>query len=91
MSTATSSPEAEILARLIRPEDPDFTPEGARSILAIQFDEADTQRMNELAAKARDGALSGAEEAQLHGYLFVGAMIDLMHSKARISLQHDAD
>lgn len=87
MTTSPPSVEAEILSRLIRPENPDFTPDAARSILNIRFDEADKARMNELAEKARGGVLSESEEAQLHGYLFVGAMVDLMHSKARISLQ----
>ena len=42
--------------------------------------------MNELAAKSRSDSMTDDEEKELHGYLFVGAMIDLMHSKARLSI-----
>jgi hypothetical protein len=87
MSTATTAkPEADILARLIRPENRDLTPEVAHWILQLRFPNSDMDRMNELAAKARTDSLSSEEEEQLHGYLTVGAMIDLMHSKARLSL-----
>jgi len=88
MSTNIISQESEILSRIVGPENPDFTPDVARSILALRFSEADVDRMNQLAAKASEGSLTGDEESQLHGYLFVGAMVDLMHSKARLSLRN---
>ena len=47
-------------------------------------------RMNALADKARQGTLSRGEESQLDAYLFVGAVVDLMHSKARLSLSKHA-
>ena len=68
-------------------ENPSFTPAVARSILDLRFSDADTSRMNELAARAREGSLNEEEESQLHGYLFVGSMVNLMHSKARLSLK----
>ena len=40
--------------------------------------------------KPRLGDLSGEEESQLDAYLFVGGMVDLMHSKARLSLERHA-
>jgi hypothetical protein len=90
MVAATLSPEVEILTRLIGPDNPSFTPEAARSILQLRFSDEDTQRMDELASKARAGSLTDAEETQLHGYMFVGAMVDLLHSKARISLSRSS-
>lgn len=74
----------------MRIQNPDFTLEAADSILALHFRDADIQRMNDLAAGARTGTLTEDEQAQLHGYLFVGAMVDLMHSKARLSLKKSA-
>jgi hypothetical protein len=88
--SAIISAEAEILTRVIGPENPTFTPDAARSILELRFTETDKARMNQLAAKAREGALTADEEQQLHAYLFVGAMVDLMHSKARISLRQSS-
>ena len=86
-SVPASSAEVEILTRVIGPENPSFTADAARSILALGFTDDDTKRMNELAAKSRSGSLTDEEEEELHGYLFVGAMIDLMHSKARLSIK----
>lgn len=90
MSPTIASQETEILSRVVGPENPSFTPEVARSILELQFNPDDIDCMNELAAKAREGTLSEEEEPRLHAYLFVGAMVDLMHSKARLSLKKAA-
>ena len=87
MNLSIASQETEILSRVVGPENPSFTPEVARSILELRFSPVDNDRMNELAAKAREGPLSEEEESKLHAYLFVGAMVDLMHSKARLSLR----
>jgi hypothetical protein len=84
------SQETEILSRVIRPDNPSFGDEAARSILALRLDDADVERINALAAKARQGELSDEQESQLDAYLFVGAVIDLMHSKARLSLEKHA-
>jgi hypothetical protein len=87
MSSTTISQETEILSRVIEPENPSFSPEAAQSILSLGFGDADTKRMNVLAAKARQGTLDDQEESLLNAYLFVGAVVDLMHSKARLSLK----
>ena len=84
------SQETEILSRVIGPENPAFSDEAARSILAMRFNDADAQRMNALAAKARQGELTQEEESQLEAYLFVGALVDLMHSRARLSLKKNS-
>ena len=54
--------EAAILSRLIRPERADLSPEAARSILKLEFDDEDRARMHALAAKAQRGELTDAEE-----------------------------
>ena len=84
------SQETEILSRVMGPENASFSEEAARSILALRFNDADIERMNTLAAMARQGVLSPEEESQLDAYLFVGAVVDLMHSKARLSLSKHA-
>ena len=90
MSASTISQETEILSRVIAPENPSFSPEVARSILAMGFGDTDNERMNSLAAKARHGALDEQEESLLNAYLFVGSVVDLMHSKARLSLKKNS-
>jgi hypothetical protein len=79
--------EAAILGRLIRPERDDLSPDAARSILKLDFDDADRARMHELALKAQEGSLTAADEAELASYRGVGRLLDLMRSKARQSLR----
>jgi hypothetical protein len=87
MSTVTPSPEAAILTRLLQPKRPTLSAEAARAILAIEFPAEDRQRMDVLAAKARAGTLTPAEEAEIDGYERVGLFLSLMKSKARRSLR----
>lgn len=82
--------EAAILHRVIRPERADLSTEAARSLLKLDFDDQDRQRMHHLAVKAQDATLTGAEEAELESYRRVGRLLDLMHSKARRSLKNGA-
>lgn len=86
MSISTISQETEILSRVIAPDNPNLSSEAARSILALRFSEADNEQMNLLAARARQGVLDSQEESLLNAYLLVGSLVDLMHSKARMSL-----
>jgi hypothetical protein len=90
MNPSVMSQETEILSRVIGPQNPSFTVEAARSILALRFNDADIGQVNALAEKARHGLLSEEEDSQLQAYLFVGAVLDLMHSKARLSLKNHA-
>jgi hypothetical protein len=87
MTASTISQETEILSRVIAPDNPDLSAEAARSILALRFTDADNERMNLLAAKARQGEIGVQEESLLNAYLLVGSLVDLMHSKARLSLK----
>lgn len=81
-----STLETEILSRVIGPDNPSFTDEVARSVLELRFNDADLQQINTLAEKARLGTLNEEEESQLNAYRVVGSVVDLMHSKARLSL-----
>lgn len=43
--------------------------------------------MNALAQKNQAGELTPEEQAELHCYLRVGNLLDLLHSKARLSMK----
>jgi hypothetical protein len=79
--------EAAILSRVVRPESGTWSREAAESILEFDFPLADVRRMNVLAAKARRGALSAAVEVELENYRGVGRLLELLQSKARVSLK----
>lgn len=79
--------DAAIIARMIHPERADLPPETAQAVLRLlSLDQADLDRMHELAAKNQDDALTSAEQAELQSYLRVSYFVDLMHAKARLSL-----
>jgi hypothetical protein len=79
--------EADILSRVIRPDRGNWSKAAAESILEFDFPPEDVARMDTLAAKAREGSLSAAEEAELENYRRAGRSLELLQSKARLSLK----
>jgi hypothetical protein len=77
---------AEVWERTLQSGQADLPPEAARYFLKIRFADADHQRMNALAAKAREGHLTENEESDLANYMQRGWFLDLIKSKARLSL-----
>ena len=77
-----------ILSRLIHPERNDFSPEAAQAILKITFEPQDLTRMHDLAVKNQDSGLSPEEQGELESYRRVGRLLEMMHSKARMTLKN---
>lgn len=85
--TALGPPsEMEIFRRIVDSEQPILSPEAAQSILRLDFSGADRERMNELAARNREGRVSLAEEQELNNYIRLGQILGILQSKARRSL-----
>ncbi len=82
--------EAAILDRILQPEKADLEPGVARYILSLDFLKEDRQRMDLLAVKAREGSLSPEEEREIENYRHVGHLLNMMRSKARLSLKNSA-
>ena len=61
----------------------------AEYLLSIAFDEDDTERMNALAERAREGNLTTEEAAELDSYLHVGSLLSILQSKARRLLKSE--
>jgi hypothetical protein len=89
MNHAATS-EIAILSRVFEPEEPTFSADAARSILALDFRPEDRVRMQELAAKARAGTLSAEEEVEIDSYERAGHVLSLMKAKAKVSLKKNA-
>ena len=79
--------DAAILSRLIEPEVENLSPEVARYLLSLDFCRSDRDRMHELAAKAREGTLTPAEQHEAESYERIGHLVALWRSKARKSLK----
>ncbi len=86
MSTMASNSEAAILSRLIVPARGDLSADAAKSILNLKFDDQDRMRMHELVRMRQEGPLSAEDEAELERYRHIGHLLELMQSKARLSL-----
>ncbi len=86
MSTATEHSFAEVWERTIQPGRANLTPDAARYFLQLRFDAADVARMDELAAAARANSLTPGQQSELDNYMQLGWFLDLMKSKARLSL-----
>lgn len=89
MASIIADSEVGILDRLIVPEDADLPTDVARSILKWKFDPRDTERMRELLEKNQHGQLTADEQKEIERYRHVGHLLDLMQSKARLSLARD--
>ena len=79
--------EAAIIARLDLADHQPLSPQAAEGILAVGFSQADQDRMNRLAAKARAGTLTPDESAEAEAYSRIGSLLGILKSKARQSLK----
>lgn len=79
--------EAEIWNRTIQPESGTLSAEAARALLELKLRPGDVERVNELSAKAGEGALTAEEGRELDNYLNVGRALELLKAKARLSLR----
>ena len=86
-SSRANTSEAAILGRIVRPERPTLSREAAKEILGLDFDQSDKDRMRQLSAKAREGALTPEEQAEIDNYERVGHFLNILQSKARRSLR----
>jgi hypothetical protein len=86
-TTQAQATEAEILTRFVQPNRADFPPDFAQAFLKLDLDKKDRDRMHQLAVKNQEGTLTQAETEELDAYRRVAYFIDLMRSKARISLK----
>ncbi len=86
-SATTETSEMAILRRIVDPEQPFLSGEAAQAILRLDFSAADRTRMNQLAAKNREGKLTPTEEQELNSYIRVGQTLGILQSKARRSFR----
>jgi hypothetical protein len=88
--TSTIS-EADILAEVVGPTSADLSPETARSFLRFRFSDATVRRIQRLLQKNNRGTITARERALLEKYVRVGQFLDLLHAKAKLSLQRARD
>lgn len=88
MRASTPGHEAELLRRVVDPQRAGWSREVAEAILALSFPPADQERASELAQKAGADALTADERREMEDYRHVGRLIELMQSRARLSIKN---
>lgn len=89
-SPAVATFDTAILTRTIAPVRSQFSPEVAAEILHWDFSAEDQREMAALSEKARAGALTPEEEAQIDSYIRVSHIVNLLQAKARLSIKQGA-
>lgn len=79
-----------ILCRVFALDDAEADADAARAVLKFKFRRRDVTRVNKLSALARDGKLTESEKAELEGYLTIGDVLAILHSRARMALKASA-
>ena len=80
MKHVKSSP---VLDRLVSPLGDCLTPESARRVLALKADRKVQARVDDLAARHREGGLSPEEQAEYGRYVAFSTFVAILKSKAR--------
>ena len=76
-----------IWQRTIQARKSRLSPAAARALLRLKFSRIDLDRADELAGKAATGKLTRSEERELEDYRSVTTALELLKSKARLSLK----
>ncbi len=79
---------ANIMTRVVKPEGADLPREMAQKVLTWQFVEQDLQRVSELLEKNNVGTITTEEHSELETLVVLGDLLNILHAKARLSLQH---
>jgi hypothetical protein len=78
--------EASLLARAFDAERGDLPIEAAQILLRARLPAADLKRMQDLGELAQKGVLTPGQRREAEAYDRVGLLIEMLQSKARLSL-----
>jgi len=87
MATTKTIHAADAVHRLTDEPSGKLSSGAAKAIMELRFDERDIRKMRRLAAKNRDGTITGDELKELDKYVNLGLLVDLLHAKARKALK----
>jgi hypothetical protein len=86
-TASNGTSETAIFARVFANGRQTMTPELARHILSLGFNNEDKARMHDLAVRNQEGNISTVELDELDNYIKVGNLLAILQSKARKSLK----
>jgi hypothetical protein len=68
----------------------ELSPMAARALLKVRFAASEHERMSALLEKAHSSKLTPREEDEMDAYELLGALLGILHSKARQALKKRA-
>jgi hypothetical protein len=77
---------APIFDRLLEPVARALNLDAASRLISLRADDATQARMEELAERCSEGALSDSDRAEYESLVTAGEMISVLRAKARIAL-----
>ncbi len=83
MSRSATLTDADVLAHVVSQDDTADSVGFAQNSSMLRFDDEAMSRMDELAARNRDGLLSPEESAELQTYLRIGNLLSWLNAKTR--------
>jgi hypothetical protein len=87
MATKTDYPgdtgEAAIFGRLLQNSKGEMSPDLARYVLTLGFDEVDQTRMLELSTRNQEGTLTAKEHDELMNYVRASHLLAFLHGHAQ--------
>ncbi len=83
--------DAPVLDRLLEPVGRLLTPEVARGLISLRFDQKARARIHKLARKCNEGTLSEVERSEYETYVYVIDFIAILQAKARALLKRPRD
>jgi len=81
---------AAYVDRMLDPLSECFTPEVARRLIQLRADPELQARIDELADRCTEGALTDSERREYESYVRVGNLIAILQAKARRFLERSA-
>ena len=83
----TANSASSLLEGLVTRPLSDLKPPAAKALLKMKFNPRARKRINDLSARAQQGALTEAQADELDFYLNLGSLLTILHSKARLALK----
>jgi hypothetical protein len=87
---AVPKTDADVLAEVLAAGEVTFKPDIARWLLNLAFTEPQQARVVELVEKGNRGTLTTDEHEELHRYLRIGSILNILGAKARLALRDSA-
>ena len=86
-NTLPAATEAGIFGRILTNGTGEMTRQLAHYVLTLGFSDEDQARIEDLAGRNQENALTATEHQELMNYVRAGHLLALLHSKARKSMK----